>query len=747
MTLSRFSIIVCILITFAMSQISFADDVRHPSGLLSYVNTLQGTDSHRDLSYGNTLPLVCVPWGMTSWSPQSGENPHWFFKLGGKINAFRATRQPSPWIGDYGQFFLMPQSGPLRTAADERASDYDAKTAVFRPDYLRLDLQADHITTELTASQRCAVFRFTFHDTSVGRLIIQGAGPSRIEIIGNQIRGYSRAAEGGAGDRFFSYFIIQMDRPIRHAAPAAVEGNDVLASIEFDVADNSAVEARVATSFIGFEQAERNLNSETQGGFDAVHTASAVQWEKNLSLIEIEATEEQKRTFYSSFYRNMIFPHRLYEIDPQGKPAHYSPYDGQVHPGVLYGDCGAWDMYRTTFPFYTILFPNQFGEILQGWLQAGIESGCMPEWPSPGHRVSMIGQHTAAMFADAIVKGITPFDVGKAYELLRDVALADPANTPKRSGLADYLNRGYIPTGHATYASSATLDYAYDDWCIAQIAKHQGDTATYQTFMKRAQNYRNLWEPSVEFMGAKNEDGSWVEPFDPYYWGGPYVEGGPWQNSWAVQHDPIGLASLLGGPEKLAAKLDQMLATPPTFHTGGYGIVIHEMTEMALAHFGQYAQSNQPAFHILYLYAAVGEPWKTEQWTRKVCAEMFNSSPKGFPGDEDTGSMSCWYILSSLGFFPLCPGDPSYVLTSPLFSKSTLHLPNGNTFVITAANNHPVNVYVQSRQLNGAAYTKTWISHADLLRGGSMTMQMGDQPKQRTFSSDELPYSASRAMP
>jgi predicted alpha-1,2-mannosidase len=726
-----------------MNQSSSSADARASQDLLSYVSTLQGTDSKYDLSHGNTLPFVCTPWAFVNWTPQTAETGNWLFQPDKPINGFRATRQPSPWIGDYGQFSLMPQLGPVRLSIHDRASDYDPKTAIFRPDYLRVDLTQDHVTTELTASQRCAVFRFTYPNSKTGRLIIAAAGPSRIEFTNNQIRGYSRKAEGGVGDKFFSYFVIQFDRPFRPASKSPIESADALTYVEFDL-DSKPVEVRVAASFISFDQAQRNLDRETAGGFDATHSACAAEWEKHLAKIQIEATEDQKKTFYSCFYRSLIFPHRLYELDANNQPIHYSPYDSQIHPGVLYGDAGTWDMFRTTFPFYTILFPKEYGEILQGWLQAGIESGEIPEWPSPGARVCMVGQHSAAMFADAVAKGITSFDVPKAYQLLRELAFADPANTPKRAGLQDYLTRGFIPSGHATYASSATMDYAYDDWCIAQIAKQQSDQKTYDILMKRAQNYRNLWRSDVGFLGAKDDHGNWINPFDEFYWGGPYVEGGPWQNSWAVQHDPAGLASLLGGNEKLCAKLDQMLAMPPTFHVGGYETVIHEMTEMAVAHFGQYAHSNEPVFHVLYLFAAAGEPWKTEYWTRKVCNDLYNATPQGFCGDEDTGSMASWYILSSLGFYPLCPGDPNYVLTSPLFPKATLHLPNGNTFTITAANNSAENVYVQSRQINGADYSKTFIPHATLTRGGEMQLEMSSSPNRRSLSNNELPYSASK---
>ena len=304
------------------------------------------------------------------------------------------------------------------------------------------------------------------------------------------------------------------------------------------------------------------------------------------------------------------------------------------------------------------------------------------------------------------------------------------------------MKLGYIPDRASTYALSATLDYAYDDWCVAQIAKQQHEPDVYQSLMKRSQNYRSLWDPKVGFMRPKTADGQWVEPFDEFAWGGSYAESGPWQSSWFVPHDPAGLIGLIGGPEKMAAKLDAMLATPPTFHVGGYGHVIHEMTEMAEAHFGQYAQSNQPSFDNLYLFTAAGQPWKTEYWTRRVCAEMYNSSPKGFPGDEDNGSMASWYILSSIGLYPFCPGTSMYMFTSPLFPKITLRLPDGkNVCHHGSGTTSDKNVYVQSRNLNGVDYTQTGIPYADIMQGGVVNVEMGPDAKIRSVETKDLPYS------
>ncbi len=716
------------------------------------MNILQGTDSHFELSHGNTLPLVGAPWGMTDWSLENAKGS-WYFEPNGKIDGFRATHQPSPWIGDYGQFVLMPQSGDVQMGAKARMSEYDPASAVLRPDYERLELMKCGITAELTATERSAVFRLTYQQGQTGRLILNACGGSEINIEGRVIRGLSRANNGGVSGNFASYFVIKLDRDITKAdvyltnaatGKTSGTGDNVAAYVEFQTAPDHPVEMQVGTSLISWEQAAQNLRAETEGGFDAVQARVQKTWEDNLGRVEIEASEDQKKTFYSCLYHAQMFPHRLYELDASGTALHYSPYDGKVHTGVLYGDIGVWDAFRTTFPLITLLYPAQLNEILQGFVNASEEGGTLPEWPSPGYRDCMIGQHCAAIFADAVVKGNQGFDVAKAYASLRKSAFQPPAKGELvRRGLADYLKLGYIPDGASTYAVSASLDYAYDDWCVAQIAKQLNQTEDYRTLMARAQNYRRLWNADSGFMRAKDAQGHWVEPFDQFAWGGPYAEGGPWQSSWFVPHDTAGLAGLIGGREKLATKLDQMMGLPPVYHTGGYGSVIHEMREMGIANFGQYDQGNQPGFDVLYLYAAIGQPWKTEYWTRRVCSELFNSTAAGFPGDEDNGSMASWYLLSSIGLYPLCPGTPDYMFTSPLFRKTTLHLAQDRTFVITAASNKGRNVYVQKRQLNGSDESRTWISHQILLQGGELHLEMGPDANMRTVKDTDLPYSAS----
>jgi len=734
-------------------------------GPLDYVNILQGTDSSYGFSNGNTLPLVGLPWGMVDWSLQNGTGG-WFFSPKGTLNGLRATHQPGPWMRDYGQFVIMPQSGELVMDPKARLSEYDTKTAVLRPDYEKIDIKKGGITAELTPTERCGVFAFTYHQGEVGRLIINAYRNAEIKIDGRTIYGISRFNSGGAPANFASYFVIQLDRDISNSqlfppvenkpetpanpgtAPVPVKKsapnpNDFDAFVEFRTTPESPVIVKIGTSFISWDQAEQNLRAETEGGFQTVRERATATWSANLGKIEVEGTEEQKKTFYSCFYRAQMFPHRLHELTPEKKPLHFGFYDGKIHDGVLYADTGIWDAFRTTFPFITLLYPNQTAEILQGFVNASNEGGMLPEWASPAERGGMLGQHCAAIFADAILNGLSGFDAEQAYQSLKKAASDPKAGRNARKGLADYLKLGYLPTG--TDCVSATLDYAYDDWCIARIAQQLGHVDEAVEFLVRAQNYRHIWDSSTGFMRAKTAGGNWSEPFDEFLWGGPYREAGAWQSSWFVPHDSAGLAGLMGGPGPFAAKLDQLFSMPPTYHfgPGGYGGVIHEMKEMPPLKLGQCALGNQPSFHIPYLYTAIGQPWKTEALTRRICADIFNASPKGFPGDEDTGSTASWYLLSSLGLYPLTPGSTQFVLTSPVFTKATLHLENGKSFVINAPGNTPSAVYVQKRSLNSSDYTRLWISYQMLLQGGELNSIMTTDLNPHNVAPEDLPYSVS----
>ncbi len=712
---------------------------------LALVNPLQGTDSNIGLSHGGTLPLVATPWGMTNWAPQTNGGWGWWFHPDARqCRGLRATHQPSPWMGDYGQVLLMPQAGPLVTDPERWASPYDPAAATFGPDYLQLDLPRYDVGVELTATDRCAVLRLTYRSGPVGRLLIDPAEQAHVEVAGRTVRGWTTAASGwGPPPKFKAYFVVQLDRDVTRFDtfpgsngdfdhPAKQPGSTG-GYAEFDVAANRTVTVRVGTSFIGYDQAEQNLRAEAAGDFDAVREATRREWADHLAKADVAGgTAEQRRTFYSCLYRAQLFPHRLYELDRAGHPVHYSPYDGGVHPGRLYGDNGFWDVYRTTYPLWSILYPEQEGEILDGFVNAADENGgWFPQWPSPGNRTSMIGTHVDAVVADAVAKHVGGFDVARAYAGLHKDAFdaPPPGMAVGRGGLQQYLARGYVPSEKDGYAASASLDYAYDDWCVAQVARALGKADDHDALMKRSQNYRASWDPAVGFFRPHTADGSWAfDPFDPLGWGHGYVEGGPWQCTWAVQHDVPGLAELMGGRPAMADKLDRMLGQPPAFHVGGFGGTIHEMTEMARADFGQYDQGNQPVHHVLYLYAAIGHPWKTQYWTRRVCRELYSAGPDGFPGDEDNGEMASWFVLSSTGLYPLCVGDPTYTLTSPLFDRVALHLPGGKTFAVVARHNEPHNAYVRGRTLDGQPYRAETIPHATVTAGGELAVDLAATP-------------------
>ena len=723
--------------------------------LVQYVNILQGTDSEKKLSHGNTLPLVGMPWGMATWSIQNSprENGPWFFSPNGTIDGFRATHQPSPWMGDYAQFLVMPD---VLLPGKTPSNAYNTNTAVFQPDYERLDLRDGALTAELTGTERCGVFRLTYHEGTTGGLLIKGFGYAEIKVKGRKIYGVSHTGGRSVPFGFGGYFVISMDRDITEAKgpltpPAAtVATGDSSKSkkpeldryVQFAVSGKEPVLIKIGTSYIGWDQAERNLENETKGSFDAIHDRVASVWNKQLGKVEIEASTADKKTFYSCLYHALVFPQSLYELDANGKSIHYSPYNGKIHDVVLYGDIGIWDAFRTTFPLITLLYPNQLDEILEGFVNASKEGdGTLPEWPCPGYRRCMIGQHCAAIFADAVAKDRTGFDLPAAYESLRKSAYVPPSHGMiVRDGLDLYLKLGYTPG--IRYSVSTALDYAYDDWCVARIAKHLNHADIENELMVRAQNYRKLWDPSVGFMRDKKADGQWVEKFDEFAWGGPYAESGPWQASWFVPHDPAGLAGLLGGRELFVAKMDKLMSLPPTYHVGGYGGPIHEMVEMEVIQFGQCAMGNQPSFDIPYMFAAMGQPWKTEYFTRRACTQLFHSDPRGFPGDDDNGSTSSWYILSAIGLYPFCPGTPQYIVTSPLFTKATLHLANDKTLQILAPKNSSKNVYVQKREWNRKTDSRVFMTHQELIQGGKLHFEMGPEPKEVKAPVEDLPYSA-----
>ena len=709
--------------------------------LVRYVNPLQGTASSGSFSTGSTLPLVARPFGMTHWAMQTGEGNWgwWFSPHERKLNGIRATHQPSPWMGDYGYFTVMAQTGPLYLKSGQRTSTYRADETTVTPHYLKVPLRRYGTLLEMTPTERCSVFRFSFPKAETGRILIQMESDSQVQIEREkgQISGFTRSKSGDAPGNFACYFVARFDRPWNKVqlaledkvdeAASQLSGKQAAAVIEF--ASDTPVVMQIGTSFISPEQALLNLQNEVGNkSFDVIRTEGEGMWNEILNRITVSgATPEQLQTFYSCLYRAHLFPRMFHETNAQGQIVHYSPYDGQVHNGVSYTDTGFWDTYRTVFPLFSLIQPERYGEMIEGILQSYREGGWLAQWPSPGYRVSMPGTHSDAVIADAVVKNIGGFNVKEAY-----AAITKHADQPATRGgagrnkIAEYLRLGYVPG-----SVSETLDFAYDDFCISQVAQTLGLNEESQKYRQRSLNYRNIFDPQVDFMRAKDVEGKWHSPFNQYAWGGPYVEGGPWQSTWAVQHDPAGLIALMGGREKFIAKLDHMMTAPPRYEIGGYGSEIHEITEMAAINFGQYGHGNQPVHHVISLFAAAGEPWKTQYWTRRVMNELY--SPQGFAGDEDNGEMGSWYILNALGIYPLCPGRPEYVLGSPLFKSVRVRVPGRKDLTIEAPQNSPQNFYVQKLTVNGKTHEPLWIAHQTLAQGGQLRFDMGPKPLQRNY--------------
>ena len=734
---------------------------------VSHVNTLIGSDSKPSLSNGNTYPAIALPWGMNFWTPQTapmGDNWAYAYNAN-KILGFKQTHQPSPWLGDYGCFSLMPIAGKLRVNEQERASWFSHKAEIAKPNYYSVYLADYDITTEITPTERAVIFRFTFPKTDSSYVIIDGFNKgSEIKIIPEErkIVGYTKYNSGSVPDNFKNYFVIVFDKDFTFAASYSdtssssenllAGGKHAIAVVGFKTKRGEQVNAKVASSFISLEQAEINLNREiADKDFETVKQEGKEIWNKELGKIEIEgATDAQFNTFYSSLYRVMLFPRKFYEFDADNKMMHYSPYNGKVLPGYMFVDNGFWDTFRAVFPFFTLMQPELNSHIMQGLVNTYKESGWLPEWSTPGHRDCMIGSNSASIIADSYLKGIRGYDINTLYEAIikNTKGYNEQVHSVGRYG-ADYYNKlGYIPYDVGINENAArTLEYAYDDFCVAQLAKELGrPQKEINLFEKRAQNYKNLYDPEHKLMRGKNEDGTFQSPFNPLKWGDAFTEGNSLHYTWSVFQDIEGLINLMGGEPEFVKMLDTVFSMQPKYDCSYYHFVIHEIREMQIANMGNYAQGNQPIQHMIYLYNYAKQPWKAQKHLREVMDKLYLDTPDGYCGDEDNGQTSAWYVFSAMGFYPVTPGSNQYVFGAPLFKNIKLHLENGKTFEISAPNNSAKNIYVQKVKLNGKTYDKNYINHKDIINGGKIVFEMGDKPnKNRGVSNEAKPFSISNS--
>ncbi|MGN6397398.1 MAG: GH92 family glycosyl hydrolase [Mucilaginibacter sp.] len=732
------------------------------TSLVDYINPLMGTDSKYDLSNGNTYPAIAVPWGMNFWTPQTGKmGDGWQYTYDAhKINGFKQTHQPSPWMNDYGQFAIMPVTGQLKVSQNGRASWFSHKAEVARPYYYSVYLADHDITTEITPTERTAQFRFTYPKSDSSYIIVDAFDRgSYIKIIPaeKKIIGYSTRYARGPLKNFKNYFVIYVDKPISFAKTFSdstatdsleLHVKHAMAVIGFKTGHDEKVHLRVASSFVSIEQAELNLKRE-QGtdSFNTTEQKAKDTWNKTLSRLTVEGgTVDQTRTFYSCLYRMLFFPNKLYELDANNKIIHYSPYTGKTEPGYMFAGTGFWDTFRALYPFLNLVYPSINKEMQAGLANDFKEGGWLPEWSSPGYSNVMIGNNSASVVSDAYIKGGRGYDINTLYEaLVHGANNAGPAGTG-RTGVEYYNTLGYVPYDVKINENAArTLEYAYDDFAIYQLGKalHKPESEI-AIFKKRSMNYKNLFDPSTGLMRGKNKDGSWETPFNPFKWGDAFTEGNSWHYSWGVFHDIQGLINLMGGKKRFVAKLDSVFTLPPVFDDSYYGEVIHEIREMQIVNMGQYAHGNQPIQHMTYLYNYAGEPWKAQFHVRDVMNKLYKATPDGYCGDEDNGQTSAWYVFSAMGFYPVCPAVNQYVLGAPLFKKLTINLENGKKVVINAPNNSDNNLYINSMNVNGKPYDLNWLSHDALLKGAVINYKMSATPnKQRGIKDADAPYSLS----
>lgn len=720
----------------------------------SFINPLIGSDSTHELSNGNTYPAIALPWGLNFWTPQTGEmGDGWIYTHDNQgLLGIRQTHQPSPWINDYGAFSVMASVGKLKVLEKDRRTEF--KNEIVKPNHYKVKLVDSGLEIEVAPTRSSAHFKVNSSSTKKINIIIDAffKGSSvQINPKKNIIFGTSKNNSGGVPENFSNYFVIKFKTPFNTFGTwdkkgkiyktYELSGDHVGAYVSFDSIVGN-IEFKVSSSFINHQQALINLDREipSNQSFEETRELAKEKWNMELSKIKVtpfnKMNSQEKHQnmikFYSCFYRTILFPRAFHEYDVKGKKIHYSPYNGKVLEGPLYTDNGFWDTFRAVFPFYNLLYPEKMGEILQGiMVNPYKESGWLPEWSSPGHRDCMIGSNSASIIAEAYLKGVREFDINIAYEaIIKNTDNQGPLGSVGRKGFKEYNSLGYIPFDVKINESVArTLEYSYNDYCIYKLAEELSRPRNeIEIFKLRSNNYKNVFDNSVNFMRGKSKSGNFEPRFRPDKWGGVFTEGSSWHYTWSVLHDIPGLIGLMGGKLNFIEKMDSIFKTPPTSDFSYYGFKIHEILEMELINMGQYAHGNQPIQHVLYLYNYAGQPWKTQEKVRYVMDNLYGIEEDGYCGDEDNGQTSAWFLFSSMGFYPVAPITGDYIIGSPLFEKVEIQLTNGNKIIINAKENDPKSVYINRLNLNGKQYNKSWLIHDTLINGAEIDFFMSKEP-------------------
>ena len=712
------------------------------------------------------VPYVQTPHGMARLAPITtpGINDRY---LADKIYGFPA-----------GSAMLMASTGKVSTQPKDYASIFDHDFETTTPYYYAADLQSWGIKAEVTATQAAAYYRFTLPGNSAAHFVLSMEGGSELKVVGDSIVEGSERAGGTVAKlsendgETREYFYAKFSKPFRSfqtwqkdvlSGSRNQTGDHIGFVAEESGAGGEKVEVRVGISYISTEQARRNLEQEMAGrSFEQIKAQTRELWNRKLGAIQIEGGDERQRTiFYTALYRSLG---RMTDITEDGK--YFSGYDHKIHESGghdFYVDDGLWDTYRSLHPLQLLLEAPRQEDMIRSYLRMYEQSGWLPSFPSvAGEQAVMIGHHAAAFILDAYMKGYRDFDVEEAYQAIRknetEATMLPWSRGPLTSLDRVYFEKGFFPalaagqtetvpqvTTERRQAVSVTLENSYDDWCTAQLAKALGKQDDYAYFTKLAHNYRNLFNPKIDFMAPKSEDGKWVAHFDPKLGGGQggrdyFTEMNSWTYTFHVQHDVAGLIQLMGGRDRFNARLDQLFVEQ--YGTSKYQYLSQFPDSTGLV--GLYAQGNEPSFHIPYLYDFSGQPWKTQRRVRQLMDIWYGDGPRGIPGDDDGGETSSWYVLSAMGFYPVCPGSPVYEIGSPIFAKTSIRMANGKEFTIVADHVSTQNKYIQSAQLNGKSLDKPWFAHAAIANGGTLVLNMGDRPNKAWGSAlNEAPPSMS----
>jgi len=734
---------ILLVVLFFFSGCNRPDEKKKQTAVLNpadFVSPFIGTGGH-----GHTYPGAAMPFGMVQLSPdtrlEGWDGCSGYHYSDDVVYGFSHTHLSGTGVPDYCDILFMPGSGAveLSNGADDPdkgyASRFKHENEIAKAGYYKTYLDDYDISVELTTSKRVGFHKYTFAATDSNHVIIDLLHRDKVLdswlIVVNDtlVQGYRQSSYWARDQRI--YFSAVFSSPIKNfelalneeiTPDSLMEGTNVKGYFEFDLPENKQLMVKVGLSAVSAAGALQNLETEIPGwDFDKIKTEAHDAWNNELKKIEISGgTDPQKTTFYTAFYHAFLVPNLFQDVD--GK---YLGRDFEIHQAKdfdYYTVFSLWDTFRGEHPLFTITQQDRTVDLIKTMIAEYEQGGRLPVWEFASNETEcMIGYHSIPVIADAYMKGITGFDAEKALEAMVHSAEMD------HFGLKFYKEKGYIPAQEESESVSKTLEYAYDDWCIAMMAKKMGRDDVYEKFIKRAQNWKNVFDPSTGFMRARMK-GGWFSPFDPKEVNFNYTEANAWQYSFFVPQDASGLMEFMGGREALANRLDRLFTESP--ETTG-----RDQSDIT-GLIGQYAHGNEPSHHMAYLYNYVGEPWKAQQRARQIMDELYNEKPDGLCGNEDCGQMSAWYVLSAMGFYPVTPGDPIYTFGSPLFDEVTIHLENGKNFTVRADNNSKQNLYIQSAELNGKLYTNSFIHHEDIMKGGELVFRMGSEPS-KTFGTGE----------